>query len=304
MDQHRNAKKPWRAQVGATMVSYALAVGLIGVVALSAVTRVGDSVTDLFDDVASDIDGTGPTRPTPALPTPEVSPTPPCGANPQVGQLCPDDTFYIGIHPPSGDPLFAAACDIGRSFNRGSGECSGPWDLMTWNDGSTLYRNSAIAETGSEAAAGGDYDGRAHTATLVSDDSSQAGGLQPHVAARGCDGYSAHGYADWYLPAEGELDLMWAATHPDASTGDDQGAGWLATALREDATAFGLTFDTQIFSRNTCDYTDSDGDQGASCALWSSTESFDGEAWSRVFSEASREENTKDDAFAIRCVRR
>jgi pilus assembly protein Flp/PilA len=53
----RFVKRLWRGEDGAAMVEYGLLVGLIAVVALSAVTLLGTNVTNIFNTIANAVGG-------------------------------------------------------------------------------------------------------------------------------------------------------------------------------------------------------------------------------------------------------
>jgi hypothetical protein len=52
-------------------------------------------------------------------------------------------------------------------------------------------------------------EGKGNSAFLNTADSSTADGTQPHLAAQACESLNIHGRNDWYLPAQGELYVMW-----------------------------------------------------------------------------------------------
>ncbi|MEJ1297186.1 MAG: Flp family type IVb pilin [Candidatus Sedimenticola sp. (ex Thyasira tokunagai)] len=51
-------RKVRKSQIGATMVEYALMVALIAVVAIVAVTFLGEEVSETFDNVGQELDAT------------------------------------------------------------------------------------------------------------------------------------------------------------------------------------------------------------------------------------------------------
>ncbi len=52
-----------RDEKGATAVEYGLMVGLIAVVIITAVTTLGDNLSEMFDDIADELGGTAPAAP-------------------------------------------------------------------------------------------------------------------------------------------------------------------------------------------------------------------------------------------------
>jgi hypothetical protein len=111
-----------------------------------------------------------------------------------------------------------------------------------------------------------DTNGSVNTATIVSSCSDSAAKL--------CDESTYAGYSDWYLPAKDQLYTIYLQR--DSVSKGDYGAEWI-------------------------DFTASD--------YWSSTEVSDGfvpsenGAWAMEFSTNSPDRFSKDDLFAVRCVR-
>ena len=114
-----------------------------------------------------------------------------------MGDLCADGTYYIGN------------VGNGSVFATSAGNES----TETWNNGTTNWVDTA-ADDGS--------DGAVNTSILVA--SGDAG--SPYDAAVYCDGLSAHGHDDWYLPAFLELDLLWNNGTPLASVTTDGTHYW------------------------------------------------------------------------------
>lgn len=163
---------------------------------------------------------------------------------PSIGDTCDDGSYFIG--------------DIGAGSVYATNE--GFESLQYWNDGNTNWSLTNVTNP---------TDGAANTATLVTADSDQVtGGTQPHDAAIYCDGLSAHGHSDWYLPARDELNLFWNSGAPVANV-DESGSfpdGW----------------------------------------YWSSTEveTFENRAYDQNFNDGSTPFNGKSNAQAVRCVRK
>ena len=106
---------------------------------------------------------------------------------PTIGDLCSDGTFYIG--QVGGHDIYATA---------GASESN-----QTWNNGTSNWTVTGFTST---------TDGPGNTAGLVA----LADAGAPYDAAEYCDGLSAHGHSDWYLPARDELDLFWNGGSPVA----------------------------------------------------------------------------------------
>ena len=113
----------------------------------------------------------------------------------------------------------------------------------TWNDGTTNYTDMSMANCtdASPGTAATCQTGEANTALLVG--LSGSGTPAPYDAAEYCDGLSAHGYDDWYLPAQDELNVLYT----NKNTGDLNGtfnetgsfpAGWYwSSSERNNTTA-------------------------------------------------------------------
>jgi len=161
---------------------------------------------------------------------------------PTIGETCTDGSYFIGDI--GAGPVYAT----NESFE----------SQEAWNDGNTNYSTTGATSL---------TDGAGNTATLVTADSDDVtAGVQPHDAAIYCDGLSAHGHSDWYLPAQDELDLFWNDGDPVANVNT---SGSL-TAGR----------------------------------YWSSSEANSTSARSQRFSGGSQRYSNKGFGLAVRCVRR
>lgn len=119
---------------------------------------------------------------------------------PNIGDECDDDTYYIGAV--GGHRVFA----IGVTHH----------ETTTWNNGTTNYATTGILST---------TDGKSNTEELVA--LSDAGA--PYEAAEYCDGLTAHGHSDWYLPAKDELNLFWNDGSPVAEVTTSGSYYWSST---------------------------------------------------------------------------
>ena len=140
--------------------------------------------------------------------------------------------------------------------------------LYTWNDGTVNYTDMSVANCtdGSPGTAATCQTGEANTAFLVGATGEPD---YPFAAAEYCDGLSAHGYDDWYLPAQDELNVLYT----NKNTGDLNGtfneggffpAGW----------------------------------------YWSSSEHSSGSARRQIFSDGNQSNPSKNSGVSVRCVRR
>jgi hypothetical protein len=108
-----------------------------------------------------------------------------CGTAPSVGTKCPDGTVYAGISPDGNKHMYTTPSDGGfMAFGAGTAVDT-PMPNCNGSGGSCIT-------------------GRNNTELLAT-----LGGVgAPYNAALYCAALSAHGYDDWYLPAKGEVDLL------------------------------------------------------------------------------------------------
>jgi hypothetical protein len=125
------------------------------------------------------------------------------------GAVCPDGSVYAGLSPDGDVPMFVTRCDLGQSWDGAA--CTGTRTLRPWNDGTTNFLDTPLANctTNSPNAVAACNTGKSNSAFLNTADSSSAAGTQPHLAAQACEALNLHGKDDWYLPAQGELYVMW-----------------------------------------------------------------------------------------------
>ncbi|MBU0859389.1 MAG: hypothetical protein KJ667_05585, partial [Alphaproteobacteria bacterium] len=113
-----------------------------------------------------------------------------------AGALCADGTRYAGVTPDGKLHMFTTPADAPGTY--------------TWNDGSTNYFDTAIEpDCFNDNLPGPDITcatGQNNTALLAG---APAGADAPYAAAEYCDGLSAHGYTDWYLPSQIETNVLY-----------------------------------------------------------------------------------------------
>lgn len=119
----------------------------------------------------------------------------PCAGSPSPGQTCADGSVYAGLSPDGNVPMFTTPADAPSLYHL--------------NDGSNLWVDTAMVNCTevTPGTAGSCQTGEANTAFLVG--LSGSGSPAPYVAAEYCDGLSAHGHDDWYLPAQDELNVLY-----------------------------------------------------------------------------------------------
>ena len=105
--------------------------------------------------------------------------------------------------------MYATRCDLGQTWNGSA--CVGTRQAPSWNDGTVNWVDTSIDNCSAESpnAIAACNQGKSFSAFLNTADSSTAAGTQPHLAAQACESLNIHGKDDWYLPALGELYVMY-----------------------------------------------------------------------------------------------
>ena len=111
---------------------------------------------------------------------------------PNVGDVCPDGSVYAGLSPDGNVAMYTTPADAG---------------FYTWNNGTSSYIDTAMVNCtdNTPGTASSCRTGEANTALLVG----LSDAASPYSAAVHCDGLSAHGHTDWYLPALDELYVLY-----------------------------------------------------------------------------------------------
>ncbi|MFB9151636.1 Lcl domain-containing protein [Roseovarius ramblicola] len=182
-------------------------------------------------------------------------PPDPCEGSPTPGTICGDGSIYAGLSPDGDVPMYTTPADAPS--------------LITWNDGTSNYRDIPGMTNCTDTSPGTAttcQTGEANTTFLVGATGEPD---NPFAAAEYCDGLSAHGYDDWYLPALDELNVLYT----NKNTGDLNG-----------------TFD----------------ESGSFPAgnYWSSSERSFSNAQRQVFSDGGQYGGLKYVGLAVRCVRK
>jgi hypothetical protein len=116
---------------------------------------------------------------------------------PSYGQVCTDGSIYAGISPDGNVEMFVTPCDAGMTGTQGN--CTGTRQNIKWSSSSTQTTNVTSQATG-----------KSNTATLHADDAiSPYNADAPFSAADYCYNLNYLGHSDWYLPALGELNIMY-----------------------------------------------------------------------------------------------
>ncbi|MCB9988797.1 MAG: DUF1566 domain-containing protein [Rhodospirillales bacterium] len=174
-----------------------------------------------------------------------------------IGDTCPDGSVYAGLTPDGNVPMYTTPADAPS--------------LMTWNDGSSNWVDTAMVNCtdATPGTAASCQTGAANTALLVALNGS--GTPAPYAAAEYCAGLSAYGHADWYLPAQDELDVLYDAKNAGDLNGTFNETGSLPAGW-----------------------------------YWSSSENANGYARLQRFSDGSQSNGilSKDYGLAVRCVRK
>lgn len=194
-------------------------------------------------------------------------------------QYC-DGTNWIAMHspPPSsaptGCPTIGNVCSDGSVYAGLSPDGNVPMyttpadaGLFTWNDGSTNWVDTAIQNCISftPGSQASCRTGEANTTLLVGLGTTPS--PAPYVAARHCDALVSHGRTDWYLPAQDELNVLMVNR---VAIGGFNVSGSFPTGW-----------------------------------YWSSSEDiFNYNARNQSFSDGSHDSSHKNEAIAVRCVRK
>jgi hypothetical protein len=180
----------------------------------------------------------------------------PCtgAAPPSIGETCTDGSVHAGLSPDGNVPMYTTPADAPS--------------LYSWNDGTANWTNMPLEDC--RAPTPGPpvtcQTGETNTAFLV-------GAIgepdYPFAAAEYCDGLSAHGYDDWYLPAQDEVNVLFT----NKNTGDLNG-----------------TFDES-------------GSLPAGVYV-SSSERDTNAVRGQLFSDGTQNGHLKSNSFSVRCVRK
>ena len=127
---------------------------------------------------------------------------------PSIGDVCADGSIYAGLSPDGNVAMYTTPANAPGIYAWNNG-------TMNWID--TAMLNCLSPPPGAMPSC---RTGEANT-TLLAGLSDAA---SPYEAAEYCDGLSAHGHTDWYLPASDELDVLF--DHRDAIGGFDAGGAW------------------------------------------------------------------------------
>jgi hypothetical protein len=185
----------------------------------------------------------------------EPGPPDPCSGTPSPGDVCGDGSIYAGLSPDGNVPMYTTPADASGTYS--------------WNNGTTNYTDMSIVnctDGSSPGTSASCQTGEANTAFLVG-----ASGEPdyPFAAAAYCDGLSAHGHSDWYLPAMDELNVLFSNRNARDLNGTFDEIG---------------TFPNGWY--------------------WSSSEFSNQEARWQIFNLGGQSDFGKSNSIAVRCVRR
>ncbi len=136
-----------------------------------------------------------------------------CTGSPSIGTVCADGTLYAGLTPDGGVKMFTTRCDFGQTWD--GSNCTGSRASLQWNNGTSSWTPTGYTgtTTGKSNSAG--------IAALV-----DAG--SPHAAAQNCENLNLNGNTDWYLPALGEVNVIYSSRAVIRNF-DTSGNYWAAT---------------------------------------------------------------------------
>ena len=111
-----------------------------------------------------------------------------------IGDVCNNGMVYAGLSPDGNVRMYTTPDNAPG--------------LYTWNDGSTLYIDTAMQNCNGLAGAEASCEtGEANTALLLA--LNGTGSPAPYLAAEYCGNLSTFGFDDWYLPAIKEIDVIY-----------------------------------------------------------------------------------------------
>lgn len=226
------------------------------------------------------------------------------------GDLCPDDTLYVGLSPDGDVDYFTTQASV-DSFR--DGNFDGNADGFAFNDGTSNWLDVS-GLTNCDNVQSTCRTGQSNTNTLIAADSATTtAGQDIHEAALAChclgethvdrpntvvpsecsgdpvgtNGTQGHGYDDWYLPSIAELDVMYVNLVSPGDTDnptyqDGVGGGNVVNADKDGPAA---------------------GSFGPS-SYWSSSERTSTNAWRPFFVDGEHDNSTKFNNGNVRCVRR
>lgn len=227
------------------------------------------------------------------------------------GDLCPDDTLYVGLSPDGDVDYFTTQASV-DSFS--DGNFDGNADTFAFNDDTSNWLDVS-GLTNCDNVQSTCRTGQSNTNTLIAADSATTtAGQDIHEAALAChclgethvdapngvvpsecsgdpvgtNGTQGHGYDDWYLPSIAELDVMYVNL---ASPGDTDNP----------------TYQDGVGGGNGVDATNDGpaaGSFGGTGSYWSSSERNFNFAWRLNFFDGFYFNSRKDNNVNVRCVRR
>jgi hypothetical protein len=145
---------------------------------------------------------------------------------PSVGGVCTDGSVYAGVTPDGNVAMYVTPCDYGMTGSAGS--CTGSRGTLEWSAGTSVSTGVTSQTTG-----------KANTLALHNDDGNADA---PYSAADYCYTLSYLGHSDWYLPAIGELNVMYI--NDTAITGfDTSGNQYWSSTDNINGVAYSESFD-------------------------------------------------------------
>ncbi|GAB5389114.1 MAG: hypothetical protein Alpg2KO_20820 [Alphaproteobacteria bacterium] len=301
-------------------------VGLIGILALSAVTGSGQNVKALFDEVSGSIGSLGSTgSASAAAPTPETAPD--CStinagnANANIGTLCDfsgTDVIVAGLtlvgSSETQTPFFAARCDLGQTYSVSNARCECDVSTLTESGNNVTTDGSDPSNESCDATDGVNTwkdrsnipwnDGTTGWTNTPLSNTTCSGGT--------CTDNNDDGAQAWNVAWDGQENAAALQSFDSATTGGTNphlaveacaalGSGWYLPALNELA----LMFDNRSAGEFANSYDEGDGTPTSDfprSRYWSSSEANQFNGRGKDFTSGNVNFDTKNNGMSVRCA--
>ncbi|NTU76450.1 MAG: DUF1566 domain-containing protein [Alphaproteobacteria bacterium] len=113
-------------------------------------------------------------------------------SSPTPGTVCTDGSIYAGLSPDGSAKMYTTRCDQGMTWSGSA--CTGTSSTMPFSTAATCSTGYTSTTTG-----------RTNSAGLAS----LSDACIPYNAATSCEDLDYLGHTDWYLPATGEISILY-----------------------------------------------------------------------------------------------